>query len=176
MTDSVRLITSVLLSLGLAACEDRPEPPPAPAAPPEAAAAEPPAEAPPTTAAALGERTVLSLSTVGDQMRFDKATLEAPAGEVAITFTNAATSASMQHNVVLVPAGKADAVGAAGIGAGPERGYVPDGPDVIAATKLLGPGQRDTLVATLAPGEYAFICTFPGHYLQMRGTLRVRAR
>ncbi|MFO7847757.1 MAG: plastocyanin/azurin family copper-binding protein [Balneolaceae bacterium] len=37
---------------------------------------------------------------------------------------------------------------------------------VIAATDMLGDGESDTITFTVPdePGEYDFICTFPGHY------------
>lgn len=37
---------------------------------------------------------------------------------------------------------------------------------VIAATAMLGDGESDTITFTVPdePGEYDFICTFPGHY------------
>ena len=47
--------------------------------------------------------------------------------------------------------------------------------DILAATKLLEPGQRETLKmrAPNSPGEYEFVCTFPGHAVIMWGTLSV---
>ena len=171
------MMTVMLLWMGLSACAERPEPPPPVQAPPTAPPAVPaPSAVPDDTPTAETAVTRLVLATVGDQMRFDQARLEAPAGSIAISLTNNASTASMLHNVVVVRAGTVDVVGPAAIAAGEERGYVPDSPDVLAATPLLGPGQTGALVVTLEPGEYEYICTFPGHYLQMRGTLRVTAR
>jgi azurin len=48
--------------------------------------------------------------------------------------------------------------------------------EILAATKLLGPNESDTvtLTAPTAPGRYEFICTFPGHFqVGMRGVLIV---
>jgi azurin len=48
---------------------------------------------------------------------------------------------------------------------------------VIAHTKLLGPRKSDEVKFTVpeTPGEYPFICTFPGHYaIGMKGVLVVR--
>jgi azurin len=47
--------------------------------------------------------------------------------------------------------------------------------DVIAATKLLGPGENETLTFTAPePGDYQFVCSFPGHFAMMRGIMVVR--
>ena len=58
--------------------------------------------------------------------------------------------------------------------------YVPratQGDKVLAATKLLGPKERDTVTFTAptAPGRYEFVCSFPGHLqVGMRGVLIVQ--
>ena len=48
--------------------------------------------------------------------------------------------------------------------------------DVIASTKLLGPGESDTVsfTAPADPGDYEYVCTFPGHFAMMRGTMTVK--
>ncbi len=49
--------------------------------------------------------------------------------------------------------------------------------DVVAHTKLVGPGESDTITFT-APyvlGPYEFLCSFPGHYgAGMRGVMNVK--
>ena len=47
---------------------------------------------------------------------------------------------------------------------------------VIAASKLGGNGETVDLdfVVPKAPGSYPFVCTFPGHFLTMKGTLVVK--
>ena len=44
-------------------------------------------------------------------------------------------------------------------------------PNILAHTKLLGPGQSDTIEFTVPAGSYTFICSFPGHYKTMMGIL-----
>ena len=45
----------------------------------------------------------------------------------------------------------------------------------MAFTKVIGPKQTaDVTFAAPAPGEYPFICSFPGHYMLMKGTLTVK--
>jgi azurin len=48
---------------------------------------------------------------------------------------------------------------------------------VIAATRILGPGERQEIsfVAPRATGDYPFVCSFPGHtQAGMRGVITVR--
>lgn len=119
-------------------------------------------------------QTALTLTPKGNSMQFEQTTLQAKPGLIRVTFKNTATVAAMQHNVVFVQKSTSDQVGVKGIGAGPDRGYVPDIEAVLAATRLIGPGQEDTIVMKLEADTYEYICTFPGHYLQMRGTLVVK--
>jgi azurin len=48
---------------------------------------------------------------------------------------------------------------------------------VLAHTKLLGPGETDTIsfAAPRTPGAYIYICSFPGHFaIGMKGVLTVQ--
>ena len=53
--------------------------------------------------------------------------------------------------------------------------YVPDTPEVLVATSLVQAGRREALTFTAPgdPGEYPYVCTFPGHWLRMNGTMVV---
>jgi azurin len=57
-----------------------------------------------------------------------------------------------------------------------EMNFVPESPDIIWASKLVDPGKEQVIefTAPTAPGEYPYICSFPGHHLIMRGTLKVK--
>ncbi len=84
----------------------------------------------------------------------------------------------MGHNWVLTRAADLQAVNDAGLLGGFARGFVPPGdPRVIAATRLLGAGEADSVsfaVERLVPGEdYRFFCSFPGHASLMQGRLRL---
>jgi uncharacterized cupredoxin-like copper-binding protein len=83
----------------------------------------------------------------------------------------------MLHNLVLVQPGKAEAVGKKAMDMGINGsglGYVPASPDVLANTCLLQPETSQSIYFT-APkaGDYPYICTFPGHFLVMKGTMKV---
>ena len=58
---------------------------------------------------------------------------------------------------------------------GPSMNYVPNTPKVLHHSKLMLPGSSETLyfIAPDKPGDYMYVCSFPGHYLSMRGILRV---
>jgi azurin len=132
------------------------------------------AEAEPDSAAV----SAMTLTPIGNQMKFEQTAFTVKAGtDVTLTFNNTATSAAMSHNVVLL-ADNADAtitrVGQAAMGAS-ATAYVPEDEAVLAATDLAKPGETVTLTFTAPsePGQYAYICTFPGHYTLMQGTMRV---
>src|SRR5437762_6496614 len=87
----------------------------------------------------------------------------------------------MPHNLVVVKPNKRENVGTASANLKPEdldsegRAYVPKSADILAATKLLLPGERQSLKLT-APaieGIHEYVCTFPGHYQVMWGQLVV---
>jgi azurin len=116
-----------------------------------------------------------------EAMVFNPTALKAKAGaKVSLTFKNASASKGMTHNFVLVKPGKAQEVIDAAInpekGGGPDNGWVPTKmTDVILAqTKLIDAGESITIefTAPSAPGDYPYVCTFPGHST-MRGILKV---
>jgi azurin len=114
-----------------------------------------------------------------DQMQFDKKELTVKAGQtVTLTLKHSGTmaKAAMGHNWVLLAPGTDVATFAeSAVAAGEENDYVPtEGNAVIAYTKLIGGGETATVEFTApAAGSYEFICSFPGHWAMMRGTLIV---
>ncbi|WP_170266769.1 PVC-type heme-binding CxxCH protein [Brevifollis gellanilyticus] len=124
---------------------------------------------------------VFVVHTVHEQLRFDATKIEVKAGKnFEVIFEN---DDGMPHNFVIVPPGKHLEIGNAAMTMTPDkldkqgRAFMPAAfeKEIIAATKLLEPGQRETLKlkAPGQPGEYEFVCTFPGHALIMWGTLSV---
>ena len=133
-----------------------------------------PAKVPSDWAGDDGDQTILLGTLPG--MKFDVALLEVKAGSrVRLIFRN---SDDMLHNVVLCAPGRGQAVGEVAMALGIEgsaKNFVPDSDDVLYHTALTAPGASDTIffTAPAAPGDYDFVCTFPGHALMMKGIMRV---
>ncbi|MEM0895974.1 MAG: PA14 domain-containing protein [Verrucomicrobiota bacterium] len=86
----------------------------------------------------------------------------------------------IQHNLVLCAKGadnwKPVAAAALTIGESAfERGFVPESPLVLHATKLVDPHDIDEIefTAPMEEGIYPYVCTFPGHAQLMRGEMVV---
>lgn len=133
-----------------------------------------------TTAApaAAGGRTVEI--TANDAMKYSVAEIRVRPGEkfrVVLTNIGRMPKQAMAHNWVLLrPMDDAAAMAFAAAAAGKMPDYLPDDrAAVLAHTKLLGGGESDTIEVTApaAPGEYPFLCTFPGHAALMKGKLIV---
>lgn len=104
----------------------------------------------------------------------------APGEELRVTLTTVSNlpPTAMSHNFALLAMGTdADAFARASITARDNDYIAPDFADqVLVHTAMLGNGESDTITFTAPeePGEYTFICTFPGHYAGgMVGTLIV---
>ena len=120
--------------------------------------------------------------TGNDTMQFDKREFTVNSGEkVELEFKNIGKlpKIAMGHNLVVLKKGisylkfgqKVMSLGASATNALPEGSME----DVIAATKLLGPGENETLTFTAPePGDYQFVCSFPGHFAMMRGIMVVK--
>jgi azurin len=132
----------------------------------------------PTDKIAKIDQTII-LKVVKDVMRFDKETLKVKAGStVQIIFQN---PDFMQHNFVLAKPKTLEIVGAAADRLAQDPGgiklhYVPRIPQVLQATPLVNPGGNHVLTFKVpdAVGDYPYVCTFPGHWRIMKGTMQVR--
>jgi glucose/arabinose dehydrogenase/azurin/lysophospholipase L1-like esterase len=121
---------------------------------------------------------VVSIGTIPEQMLFDVKWFVVEAGKpVRVVLTN---TDAMPHNLLIGQPGTVSAIGAEAATMAPPtdpnaRAYVPTSPNVLQATKLLQQGQSDQLnfTAPAKPGEYSFLCTFPGHWMRMYGVMLV---
>jgi azurin len=120
--------------------------------------------------------------TANDAMKFSVVEIAAKPGErLSVTLANTGSTPkfSMGHNwVLLVTAANVDAFLVSAAEAATTE-YVPASKraEILTSTKLLGPGERDTVTfaAPSAPGRYPFLCSFPGHaQVGMRGVLIVQ--
>ena len=125
----------------------------------------------------LGVR-VIRLGTVVDQMLFDKDRLVVKAGRpVEIVFENPDL---MPHNFVVTQPGALEEIGllAESSATQPgalERNYVPRSKKILLASRLLQPrdSQKIAFTAPSNPGVYPYVCTYPGHWRRMFGSLYV---
>lgn len=139
-------------------------------------------EAPGTqgTQASADADTEVVLQPRGNEMQFEQTEFSVEAGQtVRLVFENTATSPSMAHNVVILTDdddATAERIGEAGLQAGQPNDYVPqDDEAVLAYTPVAQPGEtvEITFTAPSEPGTYRYICTFPGHWATMQGTMTV---
>jgi azurin len=111
---------------------------------------------------------------------FDQTELTAKTTDIiALTFRNLSDpKLHYFHGWVLTRPDRADAVEIAADRAGRQSQFLPDTPDVLArSTRLLRSGESETIYfrAPSEPGDYPYICPFPGHGAAMRGVLHIRA-
>ena len=131
----------------------------------------------PDWAGADGDKTILLGTQPG--LKFDQTLLTVKAGSrVRLVFRN---TDDMLHNFVLAAPGKGESVGAAALALGVDgaaKNYVPDTDDVLFHTALVLPEASDTIyfTAPATPGDYDYLCSFPGHSALMKGLLRVEAK
>ncbi|MFH5832160.1 PVC-type heme-binding CxxCH protein [Halalkalibaculum sp. DA384] len=132
------------------------------------------------SAAASGDVKTIRISAVVNELKYDIEEFSVEAGQqVEIVFEN---TDFMQHNLLIVEPGALQKVGEAAddLAADPEGSdlqYVPDMPEVLHATNLVNPNQTITLSFTAPedPGDYPYVCTFPGHWRTMQGVMNVIA-
>lgn len=136
-----------------------------------------PTRSPADWPSAEGDITILLGTQPG--LKFDQTLLTVKAGtRVRLVFRN---TDDMLHNFVLCAAGKGQEVGTAALALGVEgmaKNYVPDSADVLFHTALTQPESSDTIyfIAPTTPGDYDYICSFPGHSTLMKGVLRVESK
>ncbi len=134
----------------------------------------------PAAGQAKGVRTVEIVGT--DDMKFSVTTITAKPGEqlrVRLISKGTMPKVAMAHNFVLLQKGASPVKFVTAGATARATDFIP--PDmknqVIAATALAGPGETVdvTFKVPTAPGEYPYLCTFPGHFQAgMRGTLTVK--
>lgn len=116
-----------------------------------------------------------------DQMKFNMNRFTVNAGDtVQLTLKNVGTMPkfSMGHNVVILKKGADEKGFAEAAMNSAASDYVPASKqgDIVAHTKLLGGGERDTIIFVVpsAKGDYPFVCSFPGHFqVGMKGVMQV---
>ncbi len=121
---------------------------------------------------------VIEIGALHGKLRYDVELFHVkPGSEVKLVLNN---TDEMQHNLIICAPGanvtmkvaqKAWALGADAL----DQQYVPDMPEVLFFTKIVNPGQQDSITfkAPETPGDYPYVCTLPGHAFTMKGIMRV---
>lgn len=116
-----------------------------------------------------------------DQMQFSKSAIEVPASckqfKLTLKHTGKLPKNAMGHNWVLTTPADYGGVARDGMGASLETNFLKAyDARVVAHTKVVGGGESDSVsidVAKLTAPEYNFFCSFPGHAMMMKGSLKV---
>lgn len=120
----------------------------------------------------------IQIKTIKEAMKFDLTQFKVPAGaQVELILEN---PDAMQHNLVIGQMGSMEKIGKAADQMITQKdaaalNYVPQIPEVMAYTPLVDPDGRARLrfKAPSQKGAYPYVCTFPGHWRIMNGTMLV---
>lgn len=117
------------------------------------------------------------------QLAYDTKEFTVKAGQkVKLTLINPADSMNLQpHNLLIIKPGKLGAMIA--VVNDPTKlsnpnwinNPIPESPDLLHHTKLLKPGEKETLefTAPAEAGDYPFLCSYIGHAAIMNGLMKV---
>jgi azurin len=116
-----------------------------------------------------------------DAMKFDPNTIQAKPGErlkVVLKAVGTLPKVAMAHNFVLLAAGT-DVTAFVNASALARPDFIAPAlkKQVLASTGLAGAGETVSveLTAPSKPGQYPFVCSFPGHFISgMKGMLVVK--
>ena len=112
-------------------------------------------------------------------LKFNTARIEAQAGEKVIFVFPNDDSSGMMHNLAIITPGSRETVLEAAVAmgaAGLKKNVIPEIPELLAGTRQVAQGMKYTLYFSVPkePGNYHFICTYPGHGLIMQGIFAVQ--
>lgn len=121
---------------------------------------------------------VRKLSAIPHKMQYDATQIMVRAGApVEIILDNPDI---MPHNLVIGVPGSLETIGLASDAESTSadaaaRHYVPVMPQVLHSTTLVQPGKQVSIrfTAPIEPGEYPYLCTYPGHWRVMQGVMHV---
>ncbi|MDG1510113.1 MAG: c-type cytochrome [Mariniblastus sp.] len=121
---------------------------------------------------------VILIHTVEEEMRYDVPWFAVQAGtDIQVILKN---EDLMAHNLVITKPEALQTVALQAAAEGPTIGpsgkqYVPESSDVLIGTEMVSAEKqsRITFRAPSEPGEYPYVCTFPGHWMRMYGVMVV---
>lgn len=114
-----------------------------------------------------------------DQMQFDKKEIEVYEGQkvtLKLEHIGEMPKTSMGHNFVLLDPETSPSSYSKKAAKAKDNDYIPEDENLtLAHTKMIGGGEQ-TEVTFEAPekGDYDFICSFPGHYSNMKGKFIIK--
>jgi azurin len=125
--------------------------------------------------------TTVDILCIPERLLFDKTKFTVKAGQpVKLILRNPDAT---QHNLVIVEPGALEEVGLAGNEmakdpSGLSKGFIPESDKILHHTSLLNPETGEILrfKAPEKPGVYPYLCTFPGHWIVMKGEMIVEAK
>lgn len=117
-----------------------------------------------------------------DNLKFDIELVEAKPGEtirITLDVVSSMPKTAMGHNIAILDKdADVDTFVTESMSAKDNEYIAPAMEDqVVAYTKMIGGGETDVIEFTVPeePGDYVYVCTFPGHYFAgMKGILRVQ--
>ena len=120
---------------------------------------------------------VIKMGTLHGKLQYDKTFLSVkPGAKIRIEFKN---TDEMAHNIVICKIGTdTNKVGMAALKLGADglkMQYIPKSDKILFHTPLVDSGKTYNFYfqAPKKNGAYPFVCTFPGHFQIMKGTLQV---
>jgi len=121
-----------------------------------------------------GNQTIVDIAAIPHQLKYNLTNFSVKAGsKVKVTFLNPDV---IPHNLLIVEPGSKAEIGNQAIAMGADAVKIaPKNSKILHGTKMLEAGQKETLefTAPSKPGDYEFICTFPGHWAVMNGIMKV---
>ncbi|MEZ5326444.1 MAG: HEAT repeat domain-containing protein [Verrucomicrobiales bacterium] len=120
----------------------------------------------------------IEISCIPERLLYTKTEFTVKPGQpVKLVFSNPDITA---HNLVIVMPRALEEIGMAGNEmakdpSGLEKGFIPQSEKILHHTRLLNQNEAQTLRfrAPNKPGNYPYLCTFPGHWVVMKGEMRV---
>ena len=109
-------------------------------------------------------------------LKYDVASVQVKAGsKIKLVFNN---NDDMTHNVVIVEPNAAKEIGDIAFNMGLEgskQHFIPNSSKVLHHTNLIQPQGSEAIyfIAPSKPGDYIYLCTYPGHAMVMQGIMKV---
>jgi lysophospholipase L1-like esterase/uncharacterized cupredoxin-like copper-binding protein len=121
----------------------------------------------------------IKITCIKERMLYSLNRFEVKAGQaVRLEFVNPDATA---HNLVIVEPGAMLEVGMAAIEMAKDpvaakKGFIPNSKKILHHTRMLAPEDAQILrfKAPTKPGVYPYLCTFPGHWVLMKGEMIVK--